>query len=83
MVKVASFHRVPAEGKKLSKAFFRSRVHVTCDFEFPQDLGRIAVIKRIRKVLQANAELMGLDPETRFFFSKNRSEEHTSELQSH
>lgn len=71
MIKLASFSRVPIEGRNVAKSFFRTRVHVACDFEFPPELGRIAVVKRIRRALEAHTEVMGLEPGTRFFFSKN------------
>lgn len=71
MLKVTKVSRVPVSNRKVSTEFFRSRVYVTCHTEFPPELSRIQVIKRLRQVLIANSELLGTAPDTRFFFSKN------------
>jgi hypothetical protein len=74
MLKVTSVSRVPVEGKRVARHFFRTRVWVTCNVEFPPELGRIAVIKRLRQALKANAEALGATPETEFYFSKGSGE---------
>ena len=70
MLKIANVTRVPVEGRKVSAEFFRTRVYVTCNVEFPLNMSRIQVIKALRAVLKANTAELGMEQDTRFFFSK-------------